>query len=79
MFYEWYTIQLYHFCRERYAKKRKEIRIYDTSTFHLPRQDCRNAVKSVLYGVKWGVFFALVVVGDYGYTTNGKMKNRKCE
>lgn len=37
MFYEGYTFQLYHFCRERYTKKRKEIRIYDKNTFHLPR------------------------------------------
>ncbi|WP_162777114.1 hypothetical protein [Mediterraneibacter gnavus] len=27
---------------------------------------------------KMGQIFALVVVGDYGNTTNGKMKNRKC-
>lgn len=51
---------------------------YDTSTFHLSRQNCENAVKSVLYGAKGGQIFALVVVGDYGNTTNGKMKNRKC-
>lgn len=38
MFYEGYTFQLYHFCRERYTKKRKEIRIYDKNTLHLPRQ-----------------------------------------
>lgn len=38
MFYEGYTFQLYHFCRERYTKKRKEIRIYDKNTFHLSRQ-----------------------------------------
>ena len=25
-----------------------------------------------------GVDFCTVVVGDYGNTTNGKMKNRKC-
>jgi len=25
-----------------------------------------------------GQIFALVVVRDYGKTTNGKMKNRKC-
>lgn len=27
---------------------------------------------------KMGQIFALVVVRDYGNTTNGKMKNRKC-
>ena len=27
---------------------------------------------------KMGHIFALVVVRDYGNTTNGKMKNRKC-
>lgn len=27
---------------------------------------------------KTGQIFTLVVVGDYGNTTNGKMKNRKC-
>lgn len=63
MFYERYTIRLYHFCSERYAEKRKKIRIYDKNTrnansdsFHIPRQGCGNAVKCVFYGAKWGRF-----------------------
>ena len=32
---------------------------YDTSTFHLSRQNCENAVKSVLYGAKGGRFLRL--------------------
>ena len=32
---------------------------------------------STLWG-KMGQIFALVAVRDYGNTTNGKMKNRKC-
>ena len=32
---------------------------------------------STLWG-KMGRIFALIVVKDYGNTTNGKMKNRKC-
>ena len=47
MFYEGYTFQLYHFCRERYTKKRKEIRIYDKNTFHLPRQCLRDGAKAL--------------------------------
>lgn len=31
----------------------------DKSTFCLLRQDCGNAVKSVLYVAKWGIFLHL--------------------
>jgi len=49
---------------ETYAKQgipgqNKEKQNYDKSTIHLPRQDCENAVKSVLYGAKGGRFLHL--------------------
>ena len=37
----------------------KEKQNNDKSAFCLPRQDCGNAVKSVLYGAKWGRFLHL--------------------
>lgn len=29
----------------------------DKGIIHLPRQGCGNAVKSVLYGAKWGILW----------------------
>lgn len=42
-----------------YLGQIKEKQNYDKSIIHLPRQDCGNAVKSVLYGAKWGRFLHL--------------------
>lgn len=56
----------------------KEKQKHDKNTIHLPRQGLWKCSKiSTLWG-KRGRIFALVVVRDYGNTTNGKMKNRKC-
>ena len=45
----------------KYQEKLRNARLCnnDKSALYLPRQDCGNAVKSVLYGAKWDRFLHL--------------------
>lgn len=64
-------------CKPLRKRKRGEktigLKYYSSATAGLWK--CSKI--GTLWG-KMGRIFALVVVGDYGNTTNGKMKNRKC-
>ena len=55
------------------SKNKPMIKYYSFATVGLLK--CSKI--GTLWG-KIGQIFALVVVGDYGNTTNGEMKNRKC-
>ena len=68
-------------CVTLIAARGKVFKFNPEDSISVVYRDSDNMWKCSKIGTLWGKMgqiFALVVVGDYGNTTNGKMKNRKC-